>query len=300
MSDFESLAKELEQSEDHRVLRRFHVEDSYGNLTGEKVGSLAFLDFETTGLGDDKKAIEIGLIRVEYDMESGCLGRILERYNGFEDPGMPLTEEIIDLTGIKDSDVKGKTFDDAVVNEIVGRSTLLIAHNAIFDREVGERRFQSSMVDKPWACSVKDIPWKKFGISSSKLEFIASCLGYFYSGHRAVVDSEVTAGMVNVVLQNGHTGLWHLLQKARSPQFRVWAVNIRYNNPVSFRGRGYEWRDVPGRADKAWRIETPDYESEISFLKDHVFKNGGTILLEKIGNKNRFTSRRIESEWLEL
>jgi DNA polymerase-3 subunit epsilon len=289
----------LSANDDIRILRRFRVGDAFGKLTGTRIGSLCVIDFETTGVEDNDKAIEIGAIRVEYDMDTGQLGAILDRYSALEDPGFPLPENIVKLTGLTDEDVAGKRFDDETIQGLIESCQLVIAHNAEFDRGFAERRFEF-MKDRAWACSIKDIPWAAYDIGSAKLEFIAFKNGYFYSAHRAVADAEVTAGMIGHTFADGTTGLWHLLQKAREQQFRVWALDAPFDLKGMLKDRGYAWKDTPGRSKKSWCVETPDADEEVAFLKERIFKRGGQILVEKIGRNNRFTNRRIQTDIVDI
>jgi DNA polymerase-3 subunit epsilon len=298
--DFEAMASELEENHDYRVLRRFKSPQSYGELVGPNIKSLCVLDFETTGVESEDKAIEIGMIRIEYDAEKGVLGRILDRYSALEDPGAPLPEHIVKLTGLTDEQVRNQRFDDARIKEIASASSVIVAHNAEFDRGFGERRFDF-MAERPWACSLVDVPWRDVGdIGSGKLEFIAFKLGFFYDAHRAIADCEVTAGVLNTPLKDGKTGLWHLLQTARRPHYRVWATGAHISTKNVMKAEGYVWRDVPGLDEKAWRIETDNPNAHCDFLKQWVYPRGGQVLLEDVGHINRFTNRRVKSEYVTL
>lgn len=284
---------------DYRVLRRFKSEDFYQELPGSDLKSLCLIDFETTGVDDHDKAIEIGIIRVQYDPVNGRIGKILDRYCGLEDPGIHLPENIVALTGLTDDMVAGQSFDDNAIKAIVQKSNLIIAHNAEFDRGFAERRFEF-MRTTAWACSIVDVPWPTYGISSNKLEFIAFKLGFFFDAHRAVADAEVTGGMLGQVLTDGTTGLWHLLQNARQQQWRVWATGASYSSKGILKSRGYEWRDVPGTTEKAWRIATSHPRDEIDFLRQNVLKPGLSVLIEQVGFTNRFTNRSVTSELIQV
>ena len=86
-------------------------------------------DIETTGLRlGTCRMTEIGAIRFRG-------GEILEEFNTFVDPGMPIPPEITRLTGIRDSDVKGAPDEAAAMRmflDFAGNAPL-IAHNALFD-----------------------------------------------------------------------------------------------------------------------------------------------------------------------
>lgn len=80
-----------------------------------------------------------------------------------------------------------KRINDAEVESLLADVSLVIAHNAGFDRVFVESRFPI-FATKAWACSFKQIPWSEEGISSGKLEFLAYNCGFHFTGHRASTD----------------------------------------------------------------------------------------------------------------
>ena len=86
-------------------------------------------DIETTGLRlGTCRMTEIGAIRFRGS-------EVLEEFNTFVDPGMPIPPEITRLTGIRDSDVKGAPDEAAAMRMFLdfAGDKPLIAHNAGFD-----------------------------------------------------------------------------------------------------------------------------------------------------------------------
>ena len=125
--------------------------------------------------------------------------RITDRYNGFEDPRQPLEKEITDITGITDEMVAGQAFDDNLVRSLINKATMVIAHNAAFDRKFVEARYPI-IARLPWACTVSQIDWYLERISSRNLEFLLyKCGGYCINAHRALDDAE---GLLGLLLGN--------------------------------------------------------------------------------------------------
>ena len=83
--------------------------------------------------------------------------------------------------------VEGKSINDDAVEALMADVSLVIAHNAFFDRGFMEARLPI-FKRKSWACSYAQIPWKSEGMGSSSLEFLAYRFGFHYAGHRASVD----------------------------------------------------------------------------------------------------------------
>jgi len=92
-------------------------------------GNFVVFDIETTGLSPSScKITEIGAVKI-----SG--GKVIDRFETFVDPEMPIPKNITDLTGITDEMVKGAPKDFEAVKAFLdfADGSILIAHNATFD-----------------------------------------------------------------------------------------------------------------------------------------------------------------------
>ncbi len=92
-------------------------------------GDFVVFDIETTGLNAQRdKITEIGAVKISK-------GEIVDRFNTFINPEVPIPSKIIELTGITNDMVK----DAPTVNEVMGdflqfcNGCALVAHNAQFD-----------------------------------------------------------------------------------------------------------------------------------------------------------------------
>ena len=155
---------------------------------GERVFSVVFLDTETTGINkDNDKIIELGMVKAICSADRNIILSIDKVYDAFEDPGKPIPMEVQKLTHITDDMVAGRHFNDDEIASFLSRNTLIVAHNASFDRAFFDRRF-STLQDLSWVCSLEEIPWKDYGYNGYKLEFLNLVNGWFYEAHRAYVD----------------------------------------------------------------------------------------------------------------
>ncbi len=164
----------------------------------EKIREIAF-DTETTGLdwGGDDRIIELGAVELINHVPTG------NTFQTYINPGRPVSEATIRITGITDDDLKDKPgFEDpSIVDaflEFVGDATL-VAHNASFDRgflnmelekcgraPVPEARWVDTVMMArkryPGAPASLDALCKRFDVSLSSRTF-----------HGALLDSQLLA-----------------------------------------------------------------------------------------------------------
>lgn len=139
MNDLEAMAGALRASGQYRVQRRLQprlrINDSHGAPT--RLG--LFVDVETTGLDPTKhEIIELGMIPFSY-LSDGLICDIGPPFEQFQEPSSPIPPTITRLTGINDAMVAGQRIDVDAVRALVDRASLVIAHNASFDRRFLER-----------------------------------------------------------------------------------------------------------------------------------------------------------------
>ena len=291
-SDYESLATSLERSPDYRVLRRVISRDEFTEPEGEtKVGII--LDTETTGLDPrTDTVIELAMLSFEYDAR-GQVCRVLNRFQSFNDPGQPISAEITRLTGITDEMVAGHTIDLDVVERLVAPAVIVIAHNSAFDRQFAER-LHPVFANKGWGCSLADIPWADAGIGSAKLDYIGMCFGMFHTGHRAIADCEMLLEILaRPFPDNGKPTLGMLLETARKPTVRVWALDSPFDLKDLLKARGYRWNDGTDGNPKAWYNDVleADLEAEKAYLQAEIYSGPFEPNCIRITAMTRFSDR---------
>lgn len=289
----EALARVLEAHRDYRVLRRLKPQLDFGRKAkGADVIKVAILDTETTGLDASRdQIIELALILVDVDAQSGQPIKVTHVYDELEDPGRPIPAEAVRVTGITDDMVAGKRLNDDLIADLISGVGLVIAHNARFDRGFVERRLPA-FAALPWACSVTEIDWGAEGRGSAKLEFLAHELGWFYDAHRAEMDCHALLAVLNQPLpDSGITGLKRLLDGAQMTRYRVFATGSPFDSKDALKGRGYRWD-----ADrKVWHtlLDSPEaVDAEAAWLKEAVYKGrAASIELEALTALERFSVR---------
>lgn len=269
--DPDQVIEKLEATGDFRVLRRLQLPERFSAPKSGSQRTAVFVDCETTGLELTDKIIQIGLVRFVYDEETGMilgLDSPRDRYTAFEDPGEKLSEFIKDLTKISDSDVENKRFDDLEVKAFVEGAHIVIAHNAAFDRPRFEKRFKDIFSNMDWACSIRDVNWKEFKVSSAKLDYLAYVFGFFFDGHQALNDCFAGLEILSrpVPMTDGEASIpeipvmKHLLESMSKGSWRHFADPVRGRNE-DYRKLGYRWCNKE-RAS-SWYKDYPDESAAI-------------------------------------
>ena len=275
----EQMAQQLEQHADYRVLRRLVPSLDGGARVNAPAADGApaaaqwvlILDTETTGLSHaTDKIIELAMLLVQVDAASGLPFGLVETFEGFEDPRMPIPAVARQITGITDEMVQGQRLDAERVQALLARADLVVAHNAGFDRPFVEARFPH-FAGKPWACSFKDIDWKAQGAQSAKLSALAQDQGWFYDAHRALVDCHALLQVLSCALpERETTGLAQLMDAATQPSFKLRAIGSPFESKDKLKNRGYRW-DPDAKVWYATLASEPLLGAETQWLKAEVY-----------------------------
>ncbi|MBS0984536.1 3'-5' exonuclease [Gluconobacter cerinus] len=289
----EALTDRLEASENYRVLRRLRPSVLGHKPEGRGLRTGLFVDLETTGLDHRQdEIIEIGMVPFIYRIDGLILGT-LPAFSRLREPSIPVPTFVQDLTGLTPERLAAQTVSPDEVAAFAPDASLMIAHNAAFDRPFLER-FCPAFVNKPWACSMEDIPWDQAGFEGRKLGHLGLQAGFFFDGHRAVDDCQAAIALL------GHTGfpenrsaLSLLLGRARTVWTRLWAEYAPFELKDTLKARGYRWNDGSDGRPKAWFIDRPpeEVEEEVRFLRSDIYQREADILVRPVEAGDRFTSR---------
>ena len=185
-------------------LEAYFVNDTASAINGTKRpkfdDEIVVFDIETTGLSVlNCKITEIGAVKIKG-------GKVLDRFNTFVNPEVPIPEEIVGLTGITNEMVAdAPLFPEAIASflSFVGED-MLVAHNANFD--IGFIRHFAEEAGLPFTNTYMDtLALSRFlnsDLKSHKLDVLAKYyeLGEF-NHHRACDDAEMLAHILFAMIK---------------------------------------------------------------------------------------------------
>ncbi len=181
-------------------LEAYFVNDTSGAIYGayneDYDAETIVFDIETTGLSvQNCKITEIGAVKIKN-------GKIIDTFNTFVDPEMPIPEEIVELTSITDDMVKGapkvKEALEMFFKFIDGERKLLVAHNADFD--TGFIRYNAKACglpfNNPYLDTVALSRYINPSLKKHKLDVLAEYYGLGdFNHHRACDDAAMLAAI---------------------------------------------------------------------------------------------------------
>jgi len=293
IEDLEAMAAALEASGHYRVLRKMESRVRLHAPDGSPTRLGLFVDVETTGLDPVRhEIIELAMVPFTYGLD-GRIFEVGEAFHQLRQPSEPIPQEVTAITGLTDEMVAGKTIDPTEVASFAAPAALVIAHNAAFDRKFLER-FCDTFTTKPWACSMTQVPWAEEGYEGVKLAYLASGAGFFYDKHRAIQDCLAAIELLARPLpKSGALAFAHLLERARRPNWRIWAEGAPFELKDVLKARGYRWNAEHGGAPRAWYIDVDEAgrDPELAFLCREIYQREVAPLTTRIDAHDRFSGR---------
>ena len=256
----ESRSEDDRAANEVRILRRIAPLDEWPitDALGGEGSVLAVCDTETDGLDPDSDTvIEIAVALVQADGE-GRIVKILDKAYGLQDPGRPLPQKIVKLTGLSDAKLEGKAIDTDKLTAFISRADAVLAHGARFDAGF-VRRLLPGTAHLPWVCSLTDIDWLEHGFDGRALGHLLMQQGLFApKAHTAGDDVTALINLAATCLPSGRTVLAEALANARTMTVRVDAEGDTYQARSELKRRGYrfDW------SRKVWSIEVSAFQSD--------------------------------------
>lgn len=235
------LARSLDRHDDYRVLRRIRTMDRRPSSGQQMHGLVGLaLDLETTGLDHRQdEIIELAMQRFRMDLH----GRIIETgrpRSWFEEPSMPISSRITEITGLAEPDVAGRSIADGEASALMLGADFIVAHNARFDRAFAEKRLPMA-AGRPWACSLNDLDWRSLGFEGRTLSGLLGRMGWFFDAHRAQTDVTALLHLLDYPLDEGGTVVGRMVERALRPNWIVEAVDAPFSARDVLKQRGYSW-----------------------------------------------------------
>ena len=278
-------------TEDVRVQYRLDLQEGptgFGDAETTRIG--AAIDVETTGkVIETGGVIEMAIRRFRFDAQ-GVVTHIDRSYCWREDPGFPIPPEITRLTGIADEDVRDRWIDEEVATRLLRSASIVVAHNARFDRPWVERRLEG-LGDLDWACSMSEVDWRERGFDGRALGHLLGQAGWFHDAHHGPADVDAVIQLLRHRFADGSTALSELLVRSAAPSWIVRAVGASFDVKDALRDRGYRW-DPAGRV--WWKeIEDASRLAEEFWLAENVYASGLNARsmgpsFEEVSAANRF------------
>ncbi|RPH71610.1 MAG: DNA polymerase III subunit epsilon [Myxococcaceae bacterium] len=210
----------------------FHQPGQTPELDERKLTALEFtaFDTETTGLNpsDGDEIIAIGAVRI-------VNGRLLhqEAFEQFVDPGRPVSQETVRITGIDPALLR----DKPPIEEVLPRfhrfceGTVLVAHNGAFDlrflqlkEAVAGVRFAHPVLDTLLLAELIQPDLPPTGLEGIAERFGVPVLGRHTALGDAIMTGEIFLRMVPLLRARGI----ETLREAREASQRTWAARLEY------------------------------------------------------------------------
>ena len=207
------ISKHVLEGTPRDVIERYEMLPDYSN--GADFGVLdenvVVVDTETTGLSfNHDELIQIAAARMSR-------GRVIESFMTYVNPGKPIPDNIVHLTGIADADVAGAPSPQEALEELVkfAGDAVMVAHNVNFDRTFVTRYPQGyPLLENKW---VDTLDLSRIAVPRLKSHRLIDLVRAFdapVSTHRADDDVAATCVIYRILLA----------AVANMPQDLVWCI----------------------------------------------------------------------------
>lgn len=257
------------------------------------------LDTETTGLTPSDEVIQLSMIRFTFDADTGEIGEVLGRFDGYQEPARLITPDITAMTGITHDMVAGKFINPDEVGQFIAGADVITAHGSEFDRGMMELNFpeiEEALMQSSWACSYIEGSWKEMGLNNAKLDYLLFKHGYTFDAHRADKDCEALLTLLSLKRDDGTTYMSDIYKSSLETTYKIRALDSPFASKDVLKERGYIWSD--GTKDvKCWWKSFSDKEvgPEVDFLVAKVYNGPFKGSIEKENAHTRYSTLAKEN-----
>jgi DNA polymerase-3 subunit epsilon len=211
---------------------------------------IAAIDVETTGLNAaEDRVIEIAIIHMRS-------GEVIDRYSHLVNPGIPIPEEVIKLTGIQNDDIAGKPAFAEIAADVRAHleGKVVVAYNLSFDKGFVTAELERAGTTWPDGPMLDPLVFaREFqrNDGSKRLEAVAKRLGIeLTDAHRAAADAEVGGRVLYAFRDQLPTLLTDIIQLQQQ-----WSVQQEQQMAAWRRRRAKPTEDTPAQNKPV--VETP-------------------------------------------
>lgn len=199
-----------------------------------KQASYVVFDIETTGFSQEyDRIIEIAALKVYQ-------GGIIDKFETFVNPQMPISEKITELTSITDDMVADAPLIDEVIVKFMDfcGDSILVAHNAKFDVGHIYSNLKRLNLDYPMLPALDTLNLFKAGYSNDVKAFNLKVLSKYFKikqehHHRAIDDTRVLAqcfiAMLNDLYNKGITNYKDINSTINPDEFWKYVIPPHFN-----------------------------------------------------------------------
>lgn len=162
-------------------------------------GTAAFLDTETTGMTAEDELIELAIVLFQFSHMTGRMLGVIDSYSGLREPSCEIHPAAQKKHGITTNQLRGQRLDTKKIDRLLSQATLLISHNASYDRRFVSAHFPSTLA-QGWYCSMNGVKWTDKGFASKGLQNLLTAHNLQpQRAHRALDDALSTLTLLSQV-----------------------------------------------------------------------------------------------------
>ncbi|CAA0120448.1 exonuclease domain-containing protein [Zhongshania aliphaticivorans] len=143
--------------------------------------TMYIVDSETNGVHVDVcDIIELGALKVRYSPSAQRLTSIDDMLSCYEAPFKPLSDDVVEITGISNEMLTGRMFNNEEVAQWFAEPGAILVNSKKHEQAFIEKRFPA-LCEREWLCLQEDIPWTNFGYRRISLSALLAEYGWHLS-----------------------------------------------------------------------------------------------------------------------